>query len=181
MMDKILFTIKLHSVIDVITNSSTELFVGRNQSKQAMDELIREIYPNYLNEYEELLTIDDLTIEQLNEYFDYTCSAHCFPASKAEMPVIPGFTFEELYEEDNEYGIVRGEQQYKLRNNYMDLDLDPDSWYNPKSLITEENFEEMKRRLDPNKEMLFLYSIDENPNWDYQELLMNIMDRIHLG
>ena len=39
----------------------------------------------------------------------------------------------------------------------------------------------MKRRLDPNKEMLFLYSIDENPGWDYQELLMNIMDRIHLG
>ena len=177
MMDKILFTIKLHSVIDVITNSSTELFVGRNQSKQAMDELIREIYPDYLNEYEELLTIDDLTIEQLNQYFDYTCCSYCFPSSKAQMPIIPGFTFEELYEEDNEYGIAwNGEQQYKLRNNVINLEHEWDY-----SLITEENFEEMKRRLDPNKEMLFLYSIIENPDWDYQELLMNIMKRIHLG
>ena len=29
--------------------------------------------------------------------------------------------------------------------------------------------------------MLFLYSIEENPNWDYQKQLLNIMTRIHLG
>lgn len=183
MMAKIIFTIKPHSVIDVITNSSTELFVGKNQSKQAMDELIKEIYPNYLYEYEELLTIDDLTVDQLNEYFDYTCSAHCFPSSKAKMPIIPGFTFEELYEEDGRGVAWNGELQYILKNNYIDPDPDPDEdpLFLPSQFITEENFEEMKRKLDPNKEMLFLYSIDENPNWDYQKKLMTIMDRTHLG
>jgi hypothetical protein len=174
MKGKILFTIKPHSVVDVITNSSTELFVGKNSSKEALEELIKEVYPNYLDEYESLISIDDLTPEMLDTYFDYECSPHCYPSKKSNYPVLPGFTFEELYEEDEI--AWNKEMQYKLRNNLVDPDYD---WR--RRFVTEENFEEMKDKLDPKREMFFLYSIDENPNWDFQELLMNIMTRIHLG
>ena len=173
-MAKIIFTIKPHSVIDVITNSSTELFVGRNSSKEALEELIKEVYPNYLYEYEPLVSINDLTHEMLDMYFDYECSPHCYPAKKSSYPVLPGFTFEELYEEDEI--AWNKEMQYKLRNNLVDLDYD---WR--RRFVTEENFEEIKNKLDPKREMFFLFSINENPNWDYQKKLMNIMDRIHLG
>lgn len=183
MITKIIFTIKPHSVIDVITNSSTELFVGRNSSKEALEELIEKIYPNYLNEYEKIKTIDDLTVEELDQYFDYFCCPHTWPSKKSNYPILPGFTFEELYEEDGRGVAWNGELQYILKNNYIDPDPDPDEdpRFLPSHFITKENFEEMKRKLDPNKEMLFLYSIEENPNWDYQEQLLNIMTRIHLG
>lgn len=181
MMAKIIFTIKPHSVIDVITNSSTELFVGRYSSKEAIEELIEKIYPNYLNEYEKIKTIDDLTVEELDQYFDYFCYPHSCPSKKSDYPILPGFTFEELYEEDGQGVAWNGELQYILKNNYIDPDPNEDPWLLPSQFITKENFEEMKRKLDPNKEMLFLYSIEENPNLDYQEQLLNIMTRIHLG
>lgn len=176
-MPKVLFTIKPHSVVDVITNSSSELFVGKNSSKDALEGLIKEIYPNYLDEYENIKTINDLTVEELDQYFDYFCSPYCSPSKKSDYPVLPGFTFDELYEEDSEYGIAwNGEIQYKLKNNIINPE---NEWVY--SYVTEENFEKMKKKLDPNKEMFFLYSIDENPNRDYQQKLMNIMDKIHLG
>jgi hypothetical protein len=47
--------------------------------------------------------------------------------------------------------------------------------------VTEDNLEEIKRKLDPDKRLYFLFSIYENPNWDMQEQLENVMNRIHLG
>jgi AAA+ ATPase superfamily predicted ATPase len=86
------------------------------------------------------------------------------------MPILNGFTFEELYEEENNGKKAwNNEIQYKLKEseNYC--------------FVTEKNFEEIKKKLDPNKEMYFLFSKDDNPNWDYQENLMKFMDRLHLG
>ena len=38
--------------------------------------------------------------------------------------------------------------------------------------IEEENFEEIKNKLDPNRSMFFLFSLDDNPNWDMQEFIV---------
>lgn len=183
LMDKVLFTLKVHSIVDVITNSSSELFVGKNQSKDEMIEMIEEIYPHYLNEYDELKSIDDLTISELEGYLSYYCTAHCYPASRSQYPILDGFTFDELYEPKKDWktGKVKkaawnGELQYALRDNLKDKD---NNWNT--SFVTEENFEDVKNKLDPNREMYFLYSIYDNPNWDYQEKLELFMTRIHMG
>lgn len=174
---KILFTLKPHSVVDVITNSSSELFVGSSQSKETMISLIENVYPEYLNEYEAIKTIDDLSSNELNTYFSYACSPHCSPASKGMYPVLNGFTFEELYiAEDDGKLAWNGEIQYELRNNVIDKKHKWDY-----SFVTDENLEEIKNKIDPKREMYFLFSLDDNPNWEMQEELECFMTRHHLG
>jgi len=173
-MSKVLFTIRTHSIIDVITNSSSELFVGKSQSKEEIIELIKAVYPEYLSEYHEILSIEELTFEQLDNYFSYACSPHCWPSTKEMFPVLPGFSFDELYE----LGTPSWSKipQYDLRNNDSKAEK---PWQ--KKFVTEENFEEIKNKLDPKREMYFLYSLYENPDWDMQEELELIMQRYHLG
>jgi len=174
---KILFTLKPHSVVDVITNSSSELFVGSSQSKETMISLIENVYPEYLNEYEHIKTIDDLSESELNTYFSYTCSAHRWPAEKSMYPVLNGFTFDELYEpKDDSKPAWNGEIQYDLKNNVINK---KHKWDH--SFVTSENLEEIKNKLDPKREMYFLFSIDDNPNWEMQEELECFMTRHHLG
>jgi hypothetical protein len=88
-----------------------------------------------------------------------------------DYPVPKNFEFDDIYEQELDYKtkqpIVAWNRviQYRVKRN----------------LITDENFEEFKRRLDPLKKTFFLFSKDDNPDWEKQELLMEIMERIHLG
>lgn len=165
---KTLFTIQPHSIVDVITNSSSELFVGKASSKDDIIALIEEVYPNYMDEYA-LKSLSELNVDELNSYFSYMCSPHCWPARKSQYPVLPGFTFDELYEARET--AWNGEIQYELRDN--------DNSY---SYVTESNVNEIKEKLRKGSgELFFLWSLDDNPNWDKQEMLESIMTRIHLG
>lgn len=173
---KTLFVIKPHSMVDVITNSSSELFVFNGDSKESIKEIIKSVYPNYLDEYHELVNISEISIQNLDIYFSYACSPHSWPAKISDYPILPGFTFDELYEPERDWQTNEikepawnGEFQYRLKQN------------EDYSFITKENFEEMKKKLSPNNDMFFLFSKDDNPNWDYQDKLMNIGYRYHLG
>lgn len=174
-----LFFVKVHSQIDVITNSSSELFVGLNKSRETLLAAIEALYPNYLSEYEPLKNIDEITPRTLDLYFDFATSPGHWPSTKDEYPILPGFTFDELYEvDDDDSGYNNSKHtQYRLRNN--DSDKENSRWGG--SFVTEENFEEIKNKLDPNREMFFLFSIGENPDFEYQEELEKIMIRYHLG
>lgn len=166
----ILFVLKPHSIVDIITNSSSELFVGTAQSKETIKELIEAAYPDYLEEYDEIKNITELTSDELDTYFQYACSYGIWPCSKMDMPILNGFTFEELYEaKDGGKPAWNGSVQYELKNN------------NRYNFVTEENFEEFKNKLDPDKEIYFLFSKSDNPDWDYQEKLEMFMERFHLG
>lgn len=149
-MANILFTMNIHSVVDVITNSSSELFVGKHQSKEIMEEMIKQIYPNYLNEYEELMTIDELS----NYYLDVYISYHY--ESWRSVNLIEGFSFEDMYEKE-------GDLVY-IKNDFV-----------------EKNRERIINSIDPERKMFFLFSINDNPNWEMQEKLESIMTRYHLG
>lgn len=173
----VIFSLKVQSVVDVITNSSSELFVGTAVSKREMTKLIKSVYPNFRNEYERVKSINDLTISELETYISYHCSPHMWPATKSMYPILPGFTFEELYEaEDGGKPAWNGEIQYELKNNIKRPRYRYDNRF-----VTRKNFQEIKRRLDPRCEMFFLFSLDENPDWDYQEKLEVFMNRHHLG
>lgn len=166
-----MFVIHPHSVVDVITNSSSELFVFNGSNKEVIVDMIKEVYPHYLDEYYELKNIVELSTDELELYLGYTCSPGCWPAYKSQYPVPNGFTFEELYEPERDWQTDEikkpawnGEIQYKL-----------------KLKITDENREDIINRLSPDKEMYFLFSIEDNPDWDYQMKLENFGERIHLG
>lgn len=170
-MEKILFTIKPHSIIDVITNSSSELFIGKTQNKNEIIELIKKVHPYYLGEYEELKSIDELSLRELNTYIEHSCNPSIWPTNnKLQYPLLNGFTFDELYVKVKT--AWNGHDQYELKSY-------DGSKYG--SFVVDENFEEIKNKLDPNREMYFLFSIDDSPDFDMQEKLANFMERYHLG
>lgn len=172
---KILFIIQPQSIIDVITNSSTELFVFNGNDKKVVEELIKEIYPNYREEYYELLALRDVTTEELNDLMNWMTGSSCWPATRSDYEIPGTFTFKELYEPDDRGPAWNGEIQYQLKKNYKG----EDSW--DYSFVTEENREWVLNKLDPNHTMLLLFSVDENPNYEMQQVLEQIGIRYHLG
>jgi len=175
-MKKLMFFLKPHSVVDVITNSSSELFVGTSPTKTEMESLLQEVYPNYRNEYQELRNMEEITEDELETFIVFYCSPFMWPARKDMYPILPGFTFDELYQPEDEKSPWTGECQYELKNNLKKRIHKWDS-----SFVTKENFEEIKNKLDPKREMYFLFSIYDNPDWEMQEKLSTIMTRLHLG
>lgn len=181
--NKAIFTFKIDNVVDIITNSSSELFVLKAETKAIAEEMIRNVYPHYLEEYEELKEVSELTNEELDSFMDWHCSPHMWPASKGNYPLLDGFTFDELYEPEIDWhtGLQKppawnGELQYELRKNYKDPE---DKWND--SFVTDENREKVIEAIKITIGNFLLYSIDENPDWDMQEKLMEIGHRYHLG
>jgi len=172
---KTLFIMSIENTIDLITNSSSELFVLKGGTKDVIMQMLDNISPVWKSEYEEPKNILELSVDDLNVYFSYACSAHCWPARKSNYPVLEGFTFDELYEKDKSDKAWNGEIQYQLRNNKKSKA----KW--DRDFVTENNRIEIINKLSPNHNMWFLFSFDENPNWDLQEQLMEIADRYHLG
>ena len=99
---KTLFVMSIENTIDLITNSSSELFVLKGGTKDVIIQMLDNIDPSWRNEYEEPKNILELSVDELNIYFDYACSAFCWPARKSMYPILKGFTFDELYEEDKD-------------------------------------------------------------------------------
>ena len=164
-MKKTIFILQVHSVVDLITNSSSELFVGQYDSKKIIIYLIKSIYPNYLNEYSEIKSIDELSVYELEKYisYKYMYSLKYYDLKTGDIvyvdnpDLIPGFTKEEMFNEP-EYDYV-----------YI------------KSHFVKNNHKRIINSLDPERKMFFLFSLSDNPNWDMQEKLMEIMERYHLG
>lgn len=175
-MKKVIFKIQIDNIIDIITNSSSELFILKGKERETIVELLNEVYPDWRNEYDDVKNITELSANELDTYFSYECSPHCYPATKEMYPVLDGFTFDELYETDGKEKAWNGSYQYKLKNNKKDSRSEWDY-----SFVTEENREDIINRISPNKDLWFLYSLDENPNWEYQERLMEVGERIHMG
>ncbi len=153
----ILFTVKVDSFVDVITNSSSVLFVKKDHAKEAVEELIQKMYPDYLNEYVELRGIDDLSDEELYEYIE---SSFCYWSNHRQCfvnNVISGFKTEEMFRPTRRGGLF-------LRDDFV---------VNHRDRIIES--------VDPDRMLFFLFSKDDNPDWDMQEKLESVMTRYHLG
>lgn len=178
-----LLVFKVDNVIDIITNSSSELFVLKGETKEIVEEMISNVYPDYKIEYDDVKHISELSIDDLDNFMIYECSPHHWPAQKGDMPIPGYFTFDDLYEpeKDNDGNVKpawNGAIQYKLKNNIPEKDRKY-RWH--RSFVTEENLGWVLNKLDPERQMYFLYSKDENPNWEMQEALMNVGERYHLG
>jgi hypothetical protein len=172
---KCLFVIQPQSMIDVITNSSSELFIFQGQEKEMIEELLTEVYPNYLNEYDHLVNVRDCSNDHLNSLLYWIAGSYCWPAVKSDYSIPGNFEFDELYEPDGEGPAWNGSLQYRLKRNYQG-----ENKYDY-AFVTEDNFNWVLDKLDPYHNMYLLYSINENPNWEMQEKLELIGERYHLG
>jgi hypothetical protein len=209
---KSLFIIKIQSQSDVITNSSSELFIFDDKnSKEEVIELLNNVYPNWRDEYAEPvpfseinkgslwyllpnnscsdildnfydIIIDYLT-EQKIQYKDFLCTSECdkllkkfnedLKTKKYELPEVE-FAREcglepEIFWDGFDNLKVEIKSSYNNDSKYLDCS---------KLEISEEGKEAL---IKANSNSWLLYSLDENPNWDHQEDLMEIATRIHLG
>lgn len=156
----VLFTLQFHSVVDVITNSSSELFVGLEGSKDLMVNLVKEIYPDYLSEYSEIKTIDELSDGDLDLYINYHYYCWSNSEQRSIYNVIDGFTYDEMYiTKKHSWGSTTYIRRDFVKNNR----------------------DRVNNAIDSERKMFFMFSSDDNPDWDMQEELMNIMTRYHLG
>ena len=155
-----IFEFQIDSVIDIITNSSSELFVLKADSEEIVKELLTNIYPEYLTEYEEVRLLKDLSADELETYLGNTYNTY---APREICTIFEGFTFEEMYEATR-YSSPYNPQDYTLKYDFV-----------------EKNREKILHAIDPQNKTWVLYSIDENPEWEYQEQLSNIATRYHLG
>ena len=163
-MKKTMFVFTVDNTIDLITNSSSELFVLQGDSKELVIEMIKSTYPNYLTEYEEVKSIDELSNRELDTYIGIEYNSWSNSKQETETNLIPGFTFDEMYESPE---WAKGNSHRGDR--YFTRD------------VTDETREKYINGISPKKDMYFLFSIDENPEWEEQEKLELISTRYHLG
>ncbi len=149
-----LFVFNVSNVIDLITNSSSELFILSGNNMNEVKSLIESVYPNYLSEYQEVVSIDNISEEELDTYLTYEYN-----------------TWDDKLTLSKVFNI----DPNVLYSNYSDFETKK-YWH---GRISDVGYSLIREKLP--KDMYFLYSINENPNWEMQENLMNIATRYHLG
>lgn len=149
-----LFVFNVSNVIDLITNSSSELFILSGNNMNEVKSLIERVYPNYLSEYQEVVSIDNISEEELDTYLTYEYNTWD-----------DRLTLSKVFNIDPNI----------LYSNYSEFETQK-YWYGH---ISDVGYSLIREKLP--KDMYFLYSINDNPNWEMQENLMNIATRYHLG
>lgn len=158
---KKIFTFNIDNVIDIITNSSSELFVLEAESETIVKEMVSSAHTNYQNEYEEPIKLIDCSAEQMETYVDSVFRNYCDFSSRIKKTdySMGGIAPELLYANWDQ----KDKEQY---------------WY-PR--LSESGIKLFKKAIDPEGKIWLLFSLDENPNWEMQESLMSIATRYHLG
>jgi hypothetical protein len=151
-----LFTTKINSIVDIITNSSSELFVGNKNSKEELIELIKEVYPNYLDEYHEIQSLNEIRNDDFTTYLSYKYYSW-------DDDLILSKTY------DIKPEILYSNWEERNTKNY---------WY-PR--LSDKGIKLIKNKIDPNNKLFFLFSMNDNPNYEMQIELERIMTRYHLG
>ncbi len=161
-----LFVISPNHTLDIITNSSSELFVLRGLSIKIIKEMIKEVYPDYLKEYYPVKHSEKLTGRELAKYLSYAYEHNDYSNNtyrSIKNPSLPDRIYS-FYEYPD----------------YHDKEKKHKTWY-----IDDRKVSKCKRLIldiiDPDRQMYFLFSKDENPEWEYQEKLESLGSRYHLG
>ena len=173
---KVLIEIKVDNVVDIITNSSSELFILSGDTKEIVQEMVSDVYPNYLNEYEQIVPLREADDDQIDTYLD-----------KIEDPIWNIWEATRNMSEEEER-LYRIKVATKIAKKYK---MTPDEYYidwedtkNKKYFYPQASIKGLRKAaelLDPNGQIFLMFSIKDNPNWDMQEKLMEIGTRYHLG
>ena len=176
-MGKILFSFRIQSYSDIITNSSSELFVFDKDSIKTVIELLDFYVRGWREEYEEPIKFCDLDPERQVDYIYWV------------SPPVYGWNFE-TEEEFQEYLIrtyhrclcIPKEEVPKI---FEDWKVEKPNSTDFEYYVKRKHFSEYGLSLlkDKYSDDICLYSIDENPNYDRQETISTFCDgrRYHLG
>ena len=145
------FATHLNSVVDVITNSSAELFVSIENDKKEIEQLLDKLDKGWRYEYHSPKNIDELSDEELREYCEF--AYELWPFGKEKPEPLPGFKYDEMFSDDG-----------FLRANFFS-----------------KNREKIINSLDPEHKMVFLFSKFDNPSYELQKRISFFMTKYHLG
>lgn len=173
---KTLHIFNVDNAIDIITNSSSELFILNGQSTEMVNGMIESVYPDYRNEYEEVVALKYASPDQISTYMSWIENPwHSDWRSERNM------SKEDKRARDIQKAEARaakfGMKPSLFYANWKDRN-DSDWWY---ANISDRGLRKAAEHLDPDGTIFMLFSLDENPNWDYQEKLSDIGQRYHLG
>lgn len=154
------FKIELDHCIDIITNSSSELFILKGATKELVIEAVKEVYPDYLDEYNEVKSLEELDNYELCTYLESNIGYEVSYQS-AMHHLIDGFEFDEMYGSSESYG---GRVEYYLQDDFV-----------------ENNRDKIIEELNKNSQVFLLRSLGDNPNYEWQRVLESLGSRHHLG
>lgn len=165
---KTLFIFQVQSFTDVVTNSSSELFVF-NGSTKTVEELLNFAVPGWKSEYNSPVTLQEIDDDSFNMYLNYAYDNwdnHYREITKANSKqLVLARTFK-----------IDPKLLYK---NYDEWDPNSKDWTKTYLELSKEGLQLIKSKLPSN--LIFVFSKDDNPNWDRQKIMMNYGIRYHLG
>lgn len=141
--------------IDIITNSSSELFILDGDNKKIVEELLESTCPGYLTEYLPLQGWEDLENEELLEQWHDRLPYNLI-AEQAEEYIPEGLTFDELFSWDSRGNLI---------NNY--------------DALNDSNRNHMINYLSKGKQQFFLFSRGDNHNYDMYCKLQELSDKLY--
>ena len=196
----VVFIFSISSISDVITNSSSELFVfdntdNKNYTKKSLKELLDKVYPNWKKEYIEPEIVKNYDDEDLKWFYDwyktyegyesewidrYNCSEEKFNDIKktdlldeTRFAKLMELTPEECYSNWNDWNPSK-------RLSFKETPIDEIHHYHNLELSDEglQKFREFCKKSG----FIALLSREENPDFKGQEKLLSIASKkYHLG
>ena len=183
---RILFQFNIQSVTDVITNSSSELFVFNKGSKEEIINLLNLIYPNWRDEYQEPISLGEMDEEELEYYFsciqpfNYHSNETKYSTHQTYLATTFNISPKILY---SNWDIFDPSIKFPRKDDYKtdeDWEEAYEKYRNIAHVQLADNWMDLiKPKLD--LDTICLYSKSDNPNWDYQEILEGFAQRYHLG
>lgn len=168
---KTLFTFQIQSFTDVITNSSSELFVYNGRTTHDVEELLNSTVPGWENEYENPKSLEELTPDELETYMDYAYDRYDW--SRYGEKITRENSMQDRWAK--EFNI----DPYLLYDNYDEWDPSSNNWEIGDLHLKKGWAKYIKEKLPKN--LVFVFSRWDNPDWDRQEVMMNYGKRYHLG
>lgn len=168
---KTLFTFQVQSFTDVITNSSSELFVYNETTTRNVENLLNSTVPGWEDEYESPKSLNELTSDELELYMDYAYDRYDWSRYGTRI----------TRENSNQTRWAKefNINPYLLYENYGEWDPSSNDW-RISTLHLKEGWDKYIKEKLP-KNLVFVFSMGENPDWDRQEIMRDYGTRYHLG
>lgn len=182
-MAKVLFNFKFQSFSDVITNSSSELFVFKNHNKEAVLLTLDALYPDWRKEYQEPEFVKDMDDKTFDNYLGWVFETYWDDRDEFDswnhQPDAKEWakTFKKSCPKAK-LAEKLGMKPEKLYTNWKTYNLFSEKWEDRFANLSDEGKKKIKEVFG---EDIALWSKEDNPIWEYQEILEGVAKRYHLG
>lgn len=180
-MKKYILRIPVQSFSDIVTNSSSELFVFTYGTTDFIRDQLNQWAPGWEEEYEPPILFSDMSENRQKEYIDWVFDIpHWDSWSKQTIAdynkEIIRYVSRELCISDEEVPTLF--ENWNQVNRWKTPDGRTIEYYSLD--LSDKAYELLKNKY---RNDICLWSYDENPNWDRQECIMYITHakRYHLG